>query len=289
MTVTHVRVPALGCLLAAALLSAAGPASARNDKLLLPVDVGLRSNATRQVLAPDIAMRFGKASAQGLAIEGGASVHAVADPFGGNSGSNNGGRRDRRGDDVVCHDAFRKAVVELQAKARSAGATAVVGIVSNYNNMEMDSPSVFECHIGMSRGVVDLRGQFTRGGVAAQPAAMVAPRVAPPQAGAQDVAVAAAAPQPGRIASGFAAIDDVDAIPYLSDRGRQDYRSWLSMPTPKAFAISSTGFYYYTSGLKPKDTTLPVDPNERAVMGCERNAKVACKLYAVNGSVVWSK
>jgi len=49
-------------------------------------------------------------------------------------------------------------------------------------------------------------------------------------------------------------------VPYLTDRGRQYYREWLAMPTPKAFAISQTGFFYSTSGLKPKDTTLPTDP-----------------------------
>ena len=50
-------------------------------------------------------MRFGKASPPGLADNAwaGASVHAVADPFGGNSGNNNRWHAAvRRSDDQVC-------------------------------------------------------------------------------------------------------------------------------------------------------------------------------------------
>lgn len=94
-------------------------------------------------------------------------------------------------------------------------------------------------------------------------------------------------PQPGFIASGYAAIEDVDALPYLSDRGRAGYREWLLRPTPKAFAISEKGHWWASWGLGPKDPGMPTDPNERALVACQRNAGVPCKLYAVNGSVVW--
>ena len=97
------------------------------------------------------------------------------------------------------------------------------------------------------------------------------------------------APQPAFIASGYARIDDVDAVPYLGDRGRSMYREWLSKPTPRAFAVSSNGHFASTWSLKPSDQTLPSDPSERALLLCERGAKQACKLYAVNGAVVWLK
>jgi hypothetical protein len=102
-------------------------------------------------------------------------------------------------------------------------------------------------------------------------------------------AAAAPAAQPARIASGFAAIDDIDAVPYLSDRGRKGYSEWLARPTPKAFAISTKGNWYATWGVSPPDASLPIDPGERALQLCERAAQVPCKLYAVNGSVVWTK
>lgn len=159
--------------------------------------------------------------------------------------------------------------------------------------------------------VAELAGATEKGSVAKGRARPDAPEAAPavaitPAATAQGPAVAiapagaatvprpvavpvAAAPeqQPRAIASGFAAIDDIDAIPLLGDRGRAQYRQWLGWSTPRAFAISPKGNFYATSGLRPKDATLPVDPSERALLMCERAAQVPCKLYAVNGAVVW--
>jgi hypothetical protein len=272
-------------LLATSLAALAGSTWARNEKLMLPIEPAMRSQGTRQLVAPDIPLRFGKASGQGMDITAGVAVaHGVATPYTpGNS--NNGGRPGpHRRDEIVCLDAFRQALVQLQSRARAAGATAVVGIVSNYNGIEEDSPSAYECHIGHSRGVVDLKGQLARG-------PLVQPAVAAPPLprGSAHTDGAAAPAQPPRIASGFAAIDDIDAIPYLSDRGRNDYADWLKLPTPRAFAIADDGHYWHTSGLKPKDTTLPTDPSERALLMCERAAQKPCKLYAVNRSVVWVK
>ncbi|MCG2591437.1 hypothetical protein LZ009_01410 [Ramlibacter sp. XY19] len=271
----------LGALLAAACAAA----TARNDRLLLPIDAAMRSNGTRAMLAPDIALRFGAASNQ-AGDAGFVLAHAVADPFGGGNPAT-GGSRQRRADEVVCLDAFRKALVDLQQKARQQSGTAVVGIVSNYNNVVLDSREVYECHIGHSRGVVDLKGVVARNAmpVMAPPLAPAAPR-APLAA---EAPAAPLAPPPPRFASGYAAIDDIDAVPYLSDRGREEYRRYLTWPTPKAFALASNGYFWSASGLKPKDPALPTDPTERALQGCERAAKMACKLYAVNGAVVWGK
>jgi hypothetical protein len=106
---------------------------------------------------------------------------------------------------------------------------------------------------------------------------------------AKPVATTAALQQPHAMASGFAAIDDVDAVPYLGDRGREGYRQWLAKGTPRAFALSSTGHWASSWGLKPADPSLPIDPAERALVTCERSAKTPCRLYAVNRSVVWTR
>jgi len=103
------------------------------------------------------------------------------------------------------------------------------------------------------------------------------------------LAPAAAPAMPAVPASGFAQLDDIDAIPYLNDRGRQVYRDWLQMPAPRAFALSPDGHYSFTSGLRPREANDPSDPTERALAVRERAAKVTCKLYAVNGAVVWVK
>lgn len=103
------------------------------------------------------------------------------------------------------------------------------------------------------------------------------------------VATPSPSDQPARIASGFAAIDDVDAIPYLSDRGRQGYREWLVKGTPRAFALAPNGSWASAWGLKPLDASAPTDPAERALRNCSRNSSAPCKLYAVNNAVVWVK
>lgn len=103
--------------------------------------------------------------------------------------------------------------------------------------------------------------------------------------------VAAAAPGPAiaAIASGYARIDDVDAVPYLSDRGREEYRVWLTRQTPKAFAVGTDGAWLGAWGLRPANSAHPSDPSERAMLICQQRTKGTCMLYAINGSVVWNK
>jgi Peptidase family M48 len=93
--------------------------------------------------------------------------------------------------------------------------------------------------------------------------------------------------EPKPIATGFAKIDDVDAIPYINDKARDKYREWLKSDTPRAFAISPTGAYASSLGLVPFRADLPTNPVDRAVKVCNEISKSQCKLYAVNGSVVW--
>ncbi|MBS7808270.1 DUF4410 domain-containing protein [Variovorax sp. PCZ-1] len=98
-----------------------------------------------------------------------------------------------------------------------------------------------------------------------------------------------AVPQPSMMASGFANINDVDAIPYISDRGREGYRDWLTKSTPRAFVISDKGHWSSTWGINPQNPEDPKDPSERALQRCAKASGAACKLYAVNGAVVWKK
>jgi hypothetical protein len=276
------RLARAGLLLA--VLAAAGAAHARNDKLMLSIEAALRSPGTRQLLGPDVQLRFGRATAAGAEIVNSqVAVHAKADPFVNSSAGY--GRRERLSDPEVCLDAFRKAVVALQNRARAAGASAIVGIVSNYNNVEMDSADVYECHAGHMRAVVDFKGQAART-PSGKPQAQSAAQQPMPTAAA---VAAPAAPVVPLIATGFANINDIDAIPYLSDKGRQAYREYLGRPTPKAFALSPSGNWFSAWTLVPGEAGMPTDPVERAVVACNRTSSTPCKLYAVNGAVVWTK
>ncbi len=80
-------------------------------------------------------------------------------------------------------------------------------------------------------------------------------------------------------ASGFAALDNVDAIPHLTATGRAAYRHYLNQSLPRAFAVSASGAW---SWAEDGD-----DPPSRALAACQKNSKLPCSLYSVDQDVVW--
>jgi dienelactone hydrolase len=78
----------------------------------------------------------------------------------------------------------------------------------------------------------------------------------------------------------YAALDNVDAVPYLKELDREQYRAFLSKPFPRAFAMSASGAW---SWAEDGD-----DPAAQALTNCQKNSSQPCKLYAVNDSVVWA-
>jgi dienelactone hydrolase len=86
-------------------------------------------------------------------------------------------------------------------------------------------------------------------------------------------------PPPG---SGFAAIDDVEAVPHIkNDAARQGYRAFLAATPPKAFALAPNGVWSWRA-----DGTAVM---RAALERCQANAKEhTCRLYAVDDQVVWS-
>jgi dienelactone hydrolase len=81
--------------------------------------------------------------------------------------------------------------------------------------------------------------------------------------------------------SDYAALDNVDAIPNLKEKGREAYRTFLTKSLPRAFAVSSSGSW---SWAEDGD-----DPAERALAYCQNASKQPCKLYAVDDYVVWKE
>jgi dienelactone hydrolase len=80
----------------------------------------------------------------------------------------------------------------------------------------------------------------------------------------------------------FAALQDVEAIPFMRPSGREGYRAFLTKSFPRAFALSPSGAWGWAE--------MGDDPLERALANCNKTAKdQACRLYAVNADVVWSK
>jgi dienelactone hydrolase len=90
-----------------------------------------------------------------------------------------------------------------------------------------------------------------------------------------------AAQTPVPPASGFAALDDVDKVPFLKPSGREGYKAFLAKQLPRAFAIGPSGAWAWSE--------MGDDPLARALANCQRHAKTDCKLYAVDDQVVWKE
>lgn len=78
----------------------------------------------------------------------------------------------------------------------------------------------------------------------------------------------------------YASVDNIDAVPYLKEGGREAYRTFLTKSLPRAFAVSTSGAW---SWAEDGD-----DPVAQVLASCQKSSGTACKLYAVNDYVVWS-
>ena len=84
----------------------------------------------------------------------------------------------------------------------------------------------------------------------------------------------------------FALVSNVDAVPFLNERGREGYRDWLNKKTPKAFVVAPNGVWNATWGTTANAPNESPEPLPRALARCERRAQ-GCKVYAVDNRVVW--
>ena len=82
-------------------------------------------------------------------------------------------------------------------------------------------------------------------------------------------------------ATGYAAIDSVDAVPFIDEAGRRAYRTFLQQLPSRAFAVSDSGAWSWAEG---GDNPMAV-----AVANCQNRSTDPCKLYAVDDTVVWSE
>ena len=87
-----------------------------------------------------------------------------------------------------------------------------------------------------------------------------------------------APPSPAR--TDYAQVDDIDAVPFLSEHGRRAYRDYLTKMTPRAFAVSSSGGWTWAEEGE--------DPDGRALATCSAKSREPCRLYSVDDYVVWN-
>jgi dienelactone hydrolase len=79
--------------------------------------------------------------------------------------------------------------------------------------------------------------------------------------------------------SNFAALDDIAAVPYLSENGRSAYREYLAKLTPRAFAVAPNGAWCWAEDGE--------NPGKRALATCQQESGQPCQLYSVDEQVVW--
>jgi hypothetical protein len=77
----------------------------------------------------------------------------------------------------------------------------------------------------------------------------------------------------------YAAVDDIAAVPFLTEAGRAAYREYLGKMTPRAFAVSPNGAWCWAEEGEA--------PEKRALATCAKSSGQACKLYSVDDYVVW--
>jgi len=172
------RAGAVAAAIAAALGGLCLPAQARNVRLMESVPDTIRVTRTHEILG-NLDLRFGGDTARGAQLVrrdvvvkgvGTTKVKDVGDDD-----------RVRPTDHDLCARAFEDAMTQLAFAARGARATAIVGVISNYEGSVFDDPTHFECHVGALKAAVTLRAQLASGPLAPAPSAEV-PVVSPPPA-----------------------------------------------------------------------------------------------------------
>jgi dienelactone hydrolase len=80
-------------------------------------------------------------------------------------------------------------------------------------------------------------------------------------------------------ATDFANVHDVASLPFVGEKGREGYKTFLTKQHPRAFAISPGGRWAWAE--------MGDDPLRRALDTCSKNNSQTCRLYAVDDQVVW--
>jgi hypothetical protein len=101
--------------------------------------------------------------------------------------------------------------------------------------------------------------------------------------------ISAGAGVPGKTLIGFAPLEDADAVPFLSTRGREAYKEFIIKPVPRAFAIAPNGAFGWSVQPAQVSYRNPSDVVENAMERCNSRATGTCRLYALDDRVVWNE
>ena len=136
--------------LAFAVLMTTGSAFARDDQHMFPLEDAITSQAAKDKLDPSVKLYFGNQKPPKIAKEIGEwKTNKKTNGF-------------NKSDKEACEWVFLGAVLELQERAQKEGGNAVVGIKSNYKNIERSSETEYMCGSGALMSGVALKGTVVR-------------------------------------------------------------------------------------------------------------------------------
>ncbi|MCK9689044.1 hypothetical protein [Scleromatobacter humisilvae] len=154
---SHRRTAVAAAFAAAALAALPPSAQARNVRLMESVPDTVRITRVHDILG-NLEMRFGGDSGRGATVvRRDVVVKGVGTTKLDDVGEDD---RVRPRDHELCARAFEDAVTQLAFAARGVRATAIVGVISNYEGSVFDDPDHFECHVGALKAAVTLRAQL---------------------------------------------------------------------------------------------------------------------------------
>lgn len=136
----------LSVSLFAAILLASSATHARDDHQMYSLDDALNTPQAKSKLDPSVKLYFGD------------QKHPKAGSELGEWKTNKKTNGVNKSDKEACEWAFLSAVLELQERALKQGGNAVVGIKSNYKNIERSSETEFMCGSGTFMSGVALKG-----------------------------------------------------------------------------------------------------------------------------------
>ncbi|MGJ9417346.1 dienelactone hydrolase family protein [Massilia sp. CMS3.1] len=87
-------------------------------------------------------------------------------------------------------------------------------------------------------------------------------------------------PPPTPPRTDYAQLDDLEAVPFLSENGRRAYADYLTKMTPRAFAVSPSGAWTWAEEGEA--------PEARALITCSAKSREPCKLYSIDDYIVWN-
>ncbi len=135
----------------AVLAMAATGAAAADKKVMMPISGAMGANDAQAKLGDSSVKYFfaGQPTPKVLEKLGSDKTSQKTNAFG-------------KSDEKACNWVFLSAMMRLEKRAQELGANAVVNIVSNYGNVEMASPTEFECHVGNVVAGVAFKADFVR-------------------------------------------------------------------------------------------------------------------------------